>query len=431
MIKQEAQLWSALEKLRGLASFDIGLFDLIASVGLLAKSHPELFAEIYKSPKSVQSQLLADALADLETPESKGLFSAAPIKQLPAELVQAVVYLVAEVEDFAQLADSLLSWVAERGGKKSGEVATSLSLAELAAALFAKEPAGTVYDGAAGLARLATHVPHKGLELSEINRSVWSLGSKLLKLRDIQANYQLRDSLVAKAPSAKADLVVMQPPWSVRLQPQQLKELAKAPYIVADKGQKPPTSAGDALWVQVALFHANESGKVLLVLPPGFFFRGGYDAKFRAYLLEHDLVEVVVALPARLHANTSIPTVLLLLNKAKPKEQAGIVRFVDATHLGSGKMQCVLSADEIASIVDLVQGKQSDSKHYKEVLLPDIYKNNNSLNVRHYTYEDEAIELPSLDEELASLDEVRQRFQAAQSRLDELLAHPLLKEQQE
>jgi type I restriction-modification system DNA methylase subunit len=211
MNKQEAQLWSALGKLRGLASFDIELFDLIASVGLLAKWQPEPFVEIYKSPKSVQSQLLAEVLADLETSESKGLFNAASIKLLPAELIQAVVYLVAEVEDFAQLSESLLKWISQTTGRRSGEFMISLSLAELAAALFAKEPAGTVYDGAAGLARLAANVPHKDLELSEINLSVWSLGAKLLKLNDIEANYQLRDSLVAKTPSVKADLVVMQP----------------------------------------------------------------------------------------------------------------------------------------------------------------------------------------------------------------------------
>jgi hypothetical protein len=77
-----------------------------------------------------------------------------------------------------------------------------------------------------------------------------------------------------------------------------------------------------------------------------------------------------------------------------------------------------------------VQGKQPDSKHYKEVLLPDIHKNNNSLNVHLYTYKDEVIELPSLEEELGRLAEAKQGFQAAQTRLDELLAHPLLKEQQ-
>jgi type I restriction enzyme M protein len=432
MITQEDRLWSALDKTRGLAPFGFELFDLIASVGLLAKLQAEQFAEIYKSPKSVQSKLLADALVDLEAQIQKDLFAAVAVNQVPAELIQAVVYLVDEVEDFSQLGESLLRWAAESTGRKSGEFAISLSLADLIAAFFAAESPGTVYDGAAGLGRLAAHVPHKDLVLADINRSVWSLGTKLLLLQDIVANYQLRDSLVAKSTSVQADLVVMQPPWSVRLSPPQLKEVAKAPYIVTDKGQRLPTSAGDALWVQLALYNANDSGKVLLVLPPGYLFRGGYDAKCRAYLLEHDLVETVVALPDRLHANTAIPTVLLFLNKAKSKEQTGVVRFVDASHLGAmKKLQRVFSQEDIVEIVDLIKGHRPTSKHYEEVLLPNIHKNNNILNVRHYISEDEEIELPSLEEELVSLQRAQQNSQAANSRLDALLAHPLLKERQE
>ena len=422
MVKQEKKLWLAMDKLRGFASFDIELFDFIASVGLLAKQQPESFAEVYKCPKSKQRDLLISALADLAASETAELFNTIFIKQYSPELIQTVVYMVSEVDDFGQLAESLSQWISETGGKRNGEITTSPSLVKLFAALFANEAAGSVFDGAAGLANLAVGVSHKELRLAEINRSTWSLGVKLLKLKDVTASYQCHNSLVAKVPSQMADLVVMQPPWGLRLQPRELKDLAKAPYIAVDKGKKIPTSAGDALWIQLALFHANDSGKVLMALPPGFFFRGGYDAKCREYLLEHDLVEAVVALPERLNSFSSISTVLLLLNKAKPKEQEGIVRFVDATHMGSGKTQRIFSADEITSIVDFVRGSLSVSKYAKEVLLPQIYKNDNNLNVRNYTYEEVVLEVPNLAEELAKLEKAKRTFQEAQSRLDELLS---------
>lgn len=423
MFQQDSKLRSEMEKVRGFAPFDIELYDLIASVGLLAKLQPELYAGVYKSPKSLQAEALADALGCIEVSDKEELFGAAYIRTLSSELIQKVVYMISEVEDFSQLAETLVRWIAETSGKQSGEAITSSSLVELISALVADEVAGTVYDGSAGLANLATGVQHKKLILSEVNRATWSLGSKLLLLKEIVADYQCHNSLVIKGPSLQADLVVMQPPWGLRLQSQQLKDVVKkAPFVVTEKGKKIPTSAGDALWVQLALFHANDSGKVLLALPPGFFFRGGYDAKCRAYLLEHDVVEAVIALPERLNSFSSISTVLLILNKAKSKKQEGIVRFVDASRMGSGKSQCVFNADEIASIVDLVQGKLPESKNYKEVLLPEIYKNDNNLNVRHYTYEEEVLEVPSLSKELDRLEKAKKKAIEAQTKLEKLLS---------
>ena len=93
MVKQDYKLRSEMEALRGFAPFDIELYDLIASVGLLAKLQPESYAGVYKSAKSVQAEVLADVFSSMEVSGNEDLFNVADIRKLPSELIQKVVYL--------------------------------------------------------------------------------------------------------------------------------------------------------------------------------------------------------------------------------------------------------------------------------------------------------------------------------------------------
>ena len=74
-------------------------------------------------------------------------------------------------------------------------------------------------------------------------------------------------------------------------------------------------------------------GKVM-DMPHGVLFRGGAEYKIRRALLEEDLFEAVIGLPAKLFFGTGIPASILILNKAKPEERRGKVLFIDASPEG-------------------------------------------------------------------------------------------------
>jgi type I restriction enzyme M protein len=260
------------------------------------------------------------------------------------------------------------------------------------------------------------------IRLEEINLSAWSMGKKLLLICGKEANYTPGDSLFDLQPSAQADWVITQPPWGVRFPAGRVQVLAQSDFLQYGHLERIPSSAGDALWVQHALYHTHESGKIIILLPQGILFRGGYDAKLRDYLLEHDLIETIIALPPGLFRHTGIPAVVLMLNKAKPEAQQGEVRLIDASDLGiPGSPQRLLSEQDQSLIVSLANGEQPQHPSFKAVLLPDIYQNDNVLNISRYIHQQDEMELPKLDEEKQKLQTALKTQQQAQSRLLDLL----------
>lgn len=75
-------------------------------------------------------------------------------------------------------------------------------------------------------------------------------------------------------------------------------------------------------------------GRAGIVLNGSPLFNGGADSgpsNIRGYLLENDLIDTVVALPADMFYNTGIATYLWILDNTKQPERKGKVQLVDAT----------------------------------------------------------------------------------------------------
>ncbi|KFZ32187.1 hypothetical protein JS44_15290 [Anoxybacillus flavithermus] len=61
----------------------------------------------------------------------------------------------------------------------------------------------------------------------------------------------------------------------------------------------------------------NDEGKAGVVMPHGVLFRGGAEGKIRQGILEEDLIEAIIGLPANLFYGTGIPACILIINKTK------------------------------------------------------------------------------------------------------------------
>ena len=62
---------------------------------------------------------------------------------------------------------------------------------------------------------------------------------------------------------------------------------------------------------------------------------GSGESEIRRYILEHDLLEALVALPEQLFYNTGIATYVWLLTNRKARERRGRVQLIDATSFWS------------------------------------------------------------------------------------------------
>jgi type I restriction enzyme M protein len=333
-------------------------------------------------------------------------------------MLQGLMYFVHEIESIPAFADVILNTYFSILGRHGGETITDRSLAEIIKRFSGDVSKARVFDGAAGLCSVVSQLDAGLLLLQEISRSARNVGQGLLTLKGKQFEYALGDSLISPRPSAKADMVVMQPPWRMRLQADNLNKLMGSKFIAFAKGNKLPTSASDALWVQFALFNANEAGKVILVMPHGWTFRGGYDAKLRKYLLDNDLVESITALPAGIHRHTSIPSLILVLNKNKTKKQQGVVNLIDASQLGRRERKNLRVPEaELDLIVTLMRGEPEENGLLKKVLLPVIYQNDYNLNIKEYFTEIRHLEIPDYKTEKSKLAELQKSAKEAQAKL--------------
>jgi len=231
----------------------------------------------------------------------------------------------------------------------------------------------------------------------------------------------LLDQTVAFGYKQQFDLVVMEPPFSLKFGADERRKLAESPFIQVPTGSSVSATAGDSLWIQQALSKLNETGKGYILIPQGFLFRGGYDAKVREYLLENELLEAVIGLPANVLNGTSIPPVILVLNKNKPAGSS--VVFVDASEIGkSNKNRITISEEDAVLIADLAAGKLADDDHYKAVFMPEIREQNNELNISRYIIKNVEVEELDVEQELQVLNNYQVEFEQSQKRLKLLLA---------
>ncbi|MFO7595349.1 MAG: N-6 DNA methylase, partial [Desulfocurvibacter africanus] len=64
-----------------------------------------------------------------------------------------------------------------------------------------------------------------------------------------------------------------------------------------------------------------QTGRVAVIVPHGVLFRGGAEGKIRQALIEENLLDAVIGLPANLFTTTGIPVAVLVFDRSR--EQGG------------------------------------------------------------------------------------------------------------
>ncbi|MFC4144805.1 N-6 DNA methylase [Micromonospora mangrovi] len=146
---------------------------------------------------------------------------------------------------------------------------------------------------------------------------------------------------------AQFDVIVANPPYSLKWKP-----WTKDPRAI---GGVAPQSSADWAFVQHMIASMDpRKGRAGVVLPHGVLFRGGQEAVIRQRVLDDDLLEAVIGLPANLFYSTPIPTAILVfraLGTKTPERQDGVL-FIDASkRFAKIKNRNVLTATDIADTV--------------------------------------------------------------------------------
>ena len=414
-------LWALMDSSKGVMEISHTL-ELIGYIAFVAKENPERFQAIVNSGHAKQLNMLIEAGQMLREAHPAEVCEAPNHYRIDVKVLNQVVSFIAEITNFGQLAKVLRDLSAQALGK-FGASSANQNMESVFSALVGDCNEKSLYDGACGLARVASSLNPSALYLEEINHNTYLSAYRLLTLENRHFHLANTNSLLEPAfgQEQKFDVVVMEPPMSQKFSADERRMLIAAPFIAVPVGNAVSANAGDSLWIQQAISHLNESGKAYILLPQGILFRGGYDASVREYLLENELLEAVIGLPAGILDGTGIPPVILVLNKNK--HAGSPVIFVDASDMGSNERHRVIISDQEAQLIaELATGKRVEDKRYKAVFIPEIRQNNTELSISRYIATE--IEVAELDlaKELKTLQVYQADFEQSQQVLTALLA---------
>ncbi len=174
---------------------------------------------------------------------------------------------------------------------------------------------------------------HISIYGQESNQTTWRLAKMNLAIRGIDSSnvkWNNEGSFLNDAhKDLKADYIIANPPfndsdWSGEL----LQKDARWVYGV------PPAGNANYAWIQHFLYHTAPNGQAGFVLAKGSLTtKTSNEGEIRKALIENDLIDCIVNLPAKLFLNTQIPACLWFLSRNKQKRKREIL-FIDARNLG-------------------------------------------------------------------------------------------------
>jgi type I restriction enzyme M protein len=191
----------------------------------------------------------------------------------------------------------------------------------------------------------------------EWNPTTWRLAKMNLAIRGIEANLgpEWANSFQNDLHKGlKADLVLANPPFNISAWGgEHLREDVRWAYGV------PPVANANFAWLQHIVHHLAPNGMAGVVLANGSMSsQQSNEGVIRKNMIEADVVDCMVALPAQLFYATQIPVCLWFLarNKADKRfrDRRGQVLFMDARKLGVlvDRVHRELSEDDVASVAD-------------------------------------------------------------------------------
>jgi len=336
----------------------------------------------------------------------------------------------------------LIGQFGSQAGKKAGEFFTVKCVAELLAKLAEPKEGDRICDpacGSGGLLLLAGEEIEKqgsrnyALYGQESTGSTYQLArmNMFLHGRD-SARIEWGDTLnnpllVENDKLMKFDLTIANPPFSLKKWGAENAEGDK--YNRFWRGV-PPKDKGDFAFISHMVEVAKpKTGRVAVIVPHGVLFRGGAEGKIRQAMLEENIIDAVVGLPAGLFQTTGIPVAILIIDRSREKgganEKKKDILFIEASkQFVPGKAQNSMSEENIKKIFSTYKNRKAISKFSRVVKFNKIKENDFNLNITRYVdtfEEEEEIDISANLKELAKIDpEIKKLEKDMNKKLKEL-----------
>ncbi|RDF12121.1 SAM-dependent DNA methyltransferase [Haemophilus paraphrohaemolyticus] len=257
---------------------------------------------------------------------------------------------------------------AQAEGKRGGQYFTPKSIVSLIVEML--EPySGRVYDPAMGSGGFFVQTErfitaHQGninnvsIYGQEFNPTTWKLAAMNMAIRGIDYDFGKHNADTLQTPKhmhMKMDFIMANPPFNAKeWWSESLANDERWAYGI------PPEGNANYAWIQHMIYHLSPNGRMGLVLANGSMSsQTNSEGKIRKAIIEADLVEAMVALPAQLFTNVQIPACIWFLNRNKARK--GEVLFIDARQIGYMKDRVLrdFTEEDIAKIADTFHAWQT------------------------------------------------------------------------
>ncbi len=175
----------------------------------------------------------------------------------------------------------------------------------------------------------------------------------------------------------------------------------------------PPKSKGDYAFITHMIEIAKrQSGRVAVIVPHGVLFRGGAEGRIRKQLIEENVLDAVIGLPANLFTTTGIPVSILIFDRSREEGGANEDRrdllFIDASReFTPGKAQNLMDDSHIAKVLETYRNRAEVEKYSHLASLREIAENGYNLNIPRYvdTFEpEEEIDIAAVQQDIVRIE---------------------------
>jgi len=334
----------------------------------------------------------------------------------------------------------MISRFASDAGKKGGEFFTPSEVSMLVAQLVSPKENDRIYDPTCGSGGLLLKVYNKvqsrkvAVYGQEVNNQTWALCKMNMFLHGVDDAVIWQGDTIANPQNIKDDklmkfqCIVANPPFSLDKwdsgflsglsgeDKKKEKMSASLDLFGRFAWGVPPTSKGDYAFVLHMLHSLDENGgRMAVVLPHGVLFRGASEGKIRKQIIEFNLLDAVIGLPANLFYGTGIPACILIFKKNRGRSD---VLFIDASGEGNYekcKNQNKLRDCDISRIVETYKARENVEKYSYKAKKEEIVENDYNLNIPRYvdTFEEEApIDIDAVKADIAKTEKEIAEVQA-------------------
>lgn len=234
-----------------------------------------------------------------------------------------------------------LAKFAEQEGKLAGEFYTPSCVVRTLVEIL-QPYHGRVYDpccGSGGMfVQSAKFIENHSGNINDIsvygqdsNPTTWKLAQMNLAIRGIDADlgqYNADTFFNDCHPTLRADFIMANPPFNLSdWGADKLQDDVRWKYGI------PPASNANFAWLQHMIYHLAPNGRIGMVLANGSLSsQSGGEGEIRKNIINADLVDCIIAMPAQLFYTTQIPVSLWFLSKNKKRKNKTL--FIDARKMG-------------------------------------------------------------------------------------------------